>query len=74
MKNTVKKIIKAAAFILLVVLCFSLLTPVFQKKSTEGAWNYTTKVNGFRNLEENSLDMIVFGSSHAYCSFVPSVL
>ena len=74
MKNTVKKIIKTASFILLVVLCFSLLTPVFQKKSTEGAWNYTTKVNGFRNLDENSLDMIVFGSSHAYCSFVPSVL
>lgn len=73
MKITAKKIIKTASFILLVVLCFSVLTPIFQKKSIQGAWNYTTKVNAFKNLEKDSLDVIVFGSSHAYCSFVPSV-
>ena len=72
MKNKVLKIIKAAAFIALTAMIIVLITPVFQKKNINGAWNYTVKVNAFKNLEKDSLDVIFFGSSHAYCSFVPS--
>ena len=72
MKNKVLKIIKAAAFIALTAMIIVLITPVFQKKNINGAWNYTVKVNAFKNLEKDILDVIFFGSSHAYCSFVPS--
>lgn len=66
--------IRVAVFFCLVVLIFSSLTNIFQRKTLDGKWNYTVKVNSFFNMKSNSLDMIAFGSSHAYCTVDPNVL
>lgn len=65
---------RTISFLLLVTIIFCLLTPIFERKTISGPWNYTTKVDGYKNLEKNSLDVIGFGSSHMYCSLNPVVL
>ena len=60
--------------LLIAVLCFSVATHVCQSKEIHGQWNYTVKMDGFKNLKHNSLDLMFFGSSHTYCTFMPSVM
>ena len=74
MKEKIKIAVRVLAFFAVFCICFAALSRVFVRKTLYGPWNATVKYNAFRNLEEDSLDVIVFGSSHAYCSFVPKVL
>lgn len=67
-------ITKAVAFLLLLVLLFVCLTQVLKRKEFSAPWGMTYKVVGFTNEEKNSMDMMFFGSSHAYCSFDPLVV
>lgn len=69
-----KKLIRAAAFLLIAVYLFSVADRILVRKSLHGAWNITAKTNGFFNLDEDSCDVVFFGSSHAYCSFNPLVV
>lgn len=71
---TKKKILLYLRRILFVVILVSLLCyvfMVFERKTIDGAWNYTLKVNGFTNEPENSFQLIGFGSSHMYCTMNP---
>lgn len=60
------------------MLCFALilagLSGIFVRKSLAKPWNMSVKVNGFYNEEENSMDVMFFGSSHMYCTVDPVLL
>ena len=43
------------------------------RKSLGGAWNYTEKIAGFYNSQDNEYDVMFFGSSNTYCSFNPLI-
>lgn len=58
-------------FILLLLAIVLHMWAVFERKSLDGAWNYTTKIHGFANEPENTFDIIGVGSSHLYCTFTP---
>lgn len=66
--------VRAVVFVLLAAIIFARLTAIYQPKRIDTAWNYTTKVNSFKNMEENTVDIIGFGSSHMYCSVVPDCI
>lgn len=72
MKKT--DIFKIIIFLLVLGLLFAFLTGVFQRKTLAGQWCHTKIFNSYRNLEKNSLDVLIFGSSHAYCSFMPTLM
>jgi len=44
------------------------------RKSVSGAWDMTTKTNGFYNETENRFHVMGFGSSHMYCTVNPVAL
>lgn len=67
-------ILRSVSFLLIVAGIIGVLTPVFQRKTLTGSWNYTAKIGGFLNEEENSLDVVAFGSSHMFCSLDPVAL
>lgn len=70
---TVKRIAGIIGFILIFLLILREAGEVLMHKQIEGRWNMTAKVAGFYNEEPNSLDVIFFGSSHAYCSIDPKI-
>ncbi len=47
---------------------YSFINHALLRKTKYGDWNYLVKVGNFDLIEENSLDVVVLGSSHAYCS------
>ncbi|MFZ2540131.1 MAG: hypothetical protein WAX04_14725 [Oscillospiraceae bacterium] len=67
-------IIKVVAFLLLLVLLFMSLTQWLKRKEFFPPWGMTTKIVGFANEPKNSMDVIFFGSSHAFCTFDPQVV
>lgn len=69
-----KKLLRAAAFLLIAAYIFNIADRVLVRKSLHGSWNITAKTNGFFNLAEDSCDVVFFGSSHAYCSFNPLII
>lgn len=71
MNNKFSKIIRTVVFLLLVAIILSLFTMIYKRKSYVPPFNYMAKFNEFYNLPENSLDYIVFGASHAYCTINP---
>ncbi len=66
-----KKAVKMIAFILIFLLFFSYADRLLSRKSTEGWWNVTAKIDGFYNSPKEEYDVIYFGSSNTYCSFNP---
>lgn len=63
-----------AAFVLLFLFILGRLTPLFMHKQIEGRWNMTAKIAGFYNEPPHSIDVMILGSSHAYCSVDPARL
>lgn len=72
--NRSKRFIRCICFFAVAALIFAGLTQILERKTIAGAWNYTTKVNGYLNAEPNTIDVVCFGSSHMYCSINPVVL
>lgn len=66
-----KKCLRAAAFLLCAGLMVAALSFACRPKTYNGSWNYMAKMNEFYALEEDSLDYICVGSSHAYCTVNP---
>lgn len=58
-------------FLLVFIASFFEISEILMHKQIEGRWNMTAKVTGFYNEDRESLDAIVLGSSHAYCSLDP---
>lgn len=69
-----KKLFRAALFLLVATLLFVGIDRILARKTISGWWNMTTKIHGFFNSEPNKYDVIFCGSSHAYCSFNPLVI
>ena len=69
--SKVSKFIRSTIFIMIAILMVLILTNVLQRKTTSGAWNYMSKVSGYKNELQNSIDVIAFGSSHMYCTLNP---
>ena len=67
-------ICRRIVFILLLLAIVVHMWAVFERKTLDGAWNYTTKIGGFVNEPEGSFDIIGVGSSHMYCSISPVYL
>lgn len=68
-------IIKILMFFIIFGIVFFRTSDVLARKMSIGPpWNFSVKVRGFKNLEKHSVDILVLGSSHAYCSFVPTVI
>ena len=62
--------IKVIAFICLVAILLLLCNSVLRFKYDDGI----RQMEGFYDQEENSVDVLILGSSHAFCSFVPELL
>lgn len=69
-----RKAIGIVTFILIFAVLFSCADRILSRKSTEGWWNVTEKIDGFYNSPENEYDVMFFGSSNAYCSFNPLLI
>lgn len=68
-------LIKILIFFIIFGTVFFRTSDILARKTSMGPpWNLGIKVRGFKNLEKNSVDILVLGSSHAYCSFVPTVI
>ncbi len=72
MKNNIlNKIFRTIAFLLCAVTVFSIVSMIYERKTYKGEWNYMAKLKEFYEMPEDSIDYIVVGSSHAYCSVNP---
>lgn len=70
----VKRAMGIVVFVLIFVVLFLHADRILVRKSTEGWWNTTAKIDGFYNSPEDEYDVMFFGSSHAYASFNPLLL
>lgn len=66
--------IKCIAFLGIFVLLFVYVQELLRDKWAEGEYNVTTKVRGFYEEEENTLDVVFIGSSQMYADMAPAVL
>lgn len=70
MKKTVRWLLAAAAFLLLGLLLYGKISEVLRRKSgTE-----SDMIHSFYDVKENSLDVLLLGSSHLYYGVQPNVL
>ena len=69
-----KRAVGIVVFVLIFVVLFLHADRLLARKSVDGWWNTTAKIDGFYNSPENAYDVMFFGSSHAYASFNPLVL
>lgn len=63
-----KEIRRSLVFLLLVLALLLAAWAVFDRKTD---CDYTTRIQGFFNETENSMDVLLYGSSHAYCTISP---
>ena len=70
----VKRAMGIVVFVLIFVVLFLHADRLLVRKSVEGWWNTTAKIDGFYNSPEDEYDVMFFGSSHAYASFNPLLL
>lgn len=73
-KGMQKGAIELIACILAFGMIFTGTTRVFQMKQLEEPWDMTRKVEGIKNEQEDSVDVMYFGSSHMYTSINPVVV
>ena len=69
-----KKAAGIISFVLIFAVLFSYADRILSRKSIEGWWNVTAKLDGFYNSPKNEYDVMVFGSSHAFCNFNPLII
>lgn len=67
-------LIKCIVFLCIFVLLFVYVQELLRDKWAEGEYNVTTKVRGFYEEEENTLDVVFIGSSQMYADMAPAVL
>ena len=70
MKKTIKWILSAVIFVFCGLLIFGNIAEVVRKKTG----NASDMIHSFYEIEENTLDVLALGSSHAYSAFYPNVL
>ena len=70
-KQSVRQAVRGLCFLLVALLLFSAVSFVLERKTLFGPWNYMAKMGEFYDLEEDTLDYICVGSSHAYCTVNP---
>lgn len=71
----IKKLLQFAAFVLLTLLCVSGVMRILLPKNYTGEWmSPVTTFRGFYDLDDDTVDVLFLGSSHAYSSFCPQVL
>lgn len=70
MKKTVKWILSALLFVFCGLLIFGEIAEVVRKKTG----NASDMIHSFYEIEENTLDVLALGSSHAYSAFYPNIL
>lgn len=66
--------IRFTTFFLIFVLLFAVVTEVLRDKRVELEYDVTSKVKGFYQEPENSLDFVFVGSSQLYAAIAPNVL
>lgn len=72
-KTLLYTVLRLFVLLVLLVWIFIKLTTIFTPKRNNLPWNTTSKVKGFYELEDNSLDVVFLGSSHSFCTFNPAV-
>ncbi len=65
-----KRLFKVILFIVIFLIILSLLWKILIRKGD----GFGSDVSSFYNIEENTLDLIFFGSSHCYSTFSPYIL
>ncbi len=70
MKNA-RRFAGIVAFFLIFTSIFLESDRILSRKSLDGWWNVTEKLDGFYNSPKGEYEVIYFGSSNAYCSFNP---
>ena len=70
-KDVLNKAFRMVAFVLLASVVFLFISAGCERKTYYDEWNYMAKLNEFYSMEEDTLDYIVVGSSHAYCTVNP---
>jgi len=65
-----KSVARIVCFIIILCLVLSYVISVFRLKYTTGIYNATK----FYELEDNSVDVVVIGSSHSFANFNTGVL
>ena len=74
-KHHMKYIGKAAIFCVLLLLCLGMVNRILVPKYTfNSVWSTTNTYLGFYEMEENSVDVLFLGNSHAASSFSPQEL
>lgn len=66
----VKNVVKALVFVILLAMMINLISDVLSIKTTNGIAQW----NVFYDIEEESLDVLVLGSSHAFVNINPVVM
>lgn len=69
MKN--KFLMKSIIFFAIFVLIFVYSSNVLRSKQLSKPWDFSMTTSGFYNEKRNTLDVLAFGSSHAYASINP---
>lgn len=70
MKKAIRWLFAGAVFLLIGLLLFGRISQVLRRKGGGAA----DMVHSFYELDENTLDVLVMGSSHGYSSFQPNTL
>lgn len=60
--------IKVIVSILVFGIFFVIISAILRGKSVEGIFDYTRKIDGFYEEPKESLDVVVIGSSNAFCN------
>lgn len=68
MKKNIKTIGVFLLSFFLFLGAYSFVNHALLRKTKYGDWNYLVKIGNFDLLEKDSLDVVILGSSHAYCS------
>lgn len=72
MNKTIKRILASVSFILILCLVFGVFTLVLlPKKNTKEAGFQNTSAYSIVNEPPNTIDVLILGTSQAYCSFMP---
>ena len=70
MKKRVGRIVSVVAFLILFCILFLRVSEIFRAKTS----NASDMVHTFYDIEEDTLDVLCLGSSHAYYGFQPNLL
>jgi len=73
MKHAFLKFVKIIGFLILLGVALYGISTIVQPDRSSRPWDVSAKINGFYELEENSLDVVFVGSSHAFCTFDPYI-